>query len=77
MIDCQSDYDVEPQDWGVAWFGNETQAGICQRCERPRPVYRGYNGGQFMGVLMCSSCKGPAVRETREVCHSRRNDVDQ
>jgi hypothetical protein len=66
-----TDNEIVPRDWGVAWFGDTVKAGVCQRCQLARPVYKGYNGGQPMGVEMCGNCRGLAVKETR--LHSERN----
>jgi rubrerythrin len=61
-----------PIDWGVAWFGDRAAAGICHRCQKAAPVYQGYNGGQPMGVTMCSNCTSPSIAETRAHVRSRR-----
>jgi hypothetical protein len=68
-----ADDEIVPRDWGVAWFGDTVKAGVCQRCQLARPVYIGYNGGQPMGVEMCGSCRGPAVKETRLYGERHRN----
>lgn len=50
----------------VAWFGRDAKAGTCMGCQLARPIYRGYNGGQPMGVTMCSTCKPKFLRWCQE-----------
>lgn len=47
------------QESGVAWWGHNTKAGICQCCQKAKPVYEGYNGGAHMHVEACSVCRQP------------------
>lgn len=49
--------------WGVSWFGHNAHGGICQRCQLANPVYKGYNGGQYVGVDMCFSCVVITLKE--------------
>jgi hypothetical protein len=59
-----NDEGLEPRDWGVAWFDVTPYGGVCQRCQKAKPVYKGYNGGQPMGIDMCGKCCDLAVRES-------------
>jgi hypothetical protein len=45
--------------FGVAWFGRTAKVGICMCCQKARPVYDGYNGGQAMAVTVCAACRNP------------------
>ncbi len=50
----------------VAWFSQFPKPGMCMGCNRARPIYMGYNGGQPMQVTMCIRCKGPYMAWCQE-----------
>lgn len=46
---------------GVAYWGRNPSAGVCQGCQQGTAVYQGYNGGASTGVAACVRC----IRDAR------------